>query len=167
MNAARSELLQAFREDHAVLGRGVYEISLHLRSGDFAEAKAAAERVDREAGAHIALEETFFYPVLRRLLGTATVDRLYHEHGEGLAVIKALAALPAGVRPGAAERDRLLRQVELMEAHVAECGEMFGGIGRIAPEEQARLYRALLDLRRQGPRWSAVTAKPLLKAGDG
>jgi hypothetical protein len=164
MNAQPSDLFQAFREDHAVLGRGLYEVSEHLRGGDLPAAKARAERLDREAGAHIAFEESFFYPALRRLLGDAEVDRLYHEHGEGLAVIRALAALPADATLDEAERRKLLRQSELMEAHVAECGELFGAMGRIPPEEQAALHRELLALRKTAPRWTEL-AGPESKSG--
>jgi hypothetical protein len=165
VNAQPSDLFQAFREDHAVLGRGLYELSERLRGGDLPAAKARAERLDREAGAHVAFEERFFYPALRRLLGDAEVDRLYHEHGEGLAVIRALAALPRDGTLDEAERRKLLRQAELMEAHVAECGELFGAMGRIPPEEQAALHRELLALRRTAPRWTEIAARPETKSG--
>jgi hypothetical protein len=153
------DLFQAFREDHAILGRGFFEISAHLRAGDLPAAKACAERVDREGGAHIAYEERFFYPALRRLLGDAEVDRLYDEHGEGLAVIRALASVSDGVMLGESARDKVLRQSEVMEAHVAECGELFGTMGRIPSEEQGALLRDLLALRKEAPRWTEVAAK--------
>lgn len=151
-----SDLFQAFREDHAVLGRGLYEIETHLRGGDLAAAKADAERLDREAGAHIAFEEKVFYPALRRFLGDDEVDRLYHEHGEGLAVIRALAALEEGAALDEPARRELLRKAELMSAHVTECGELFGTMGRIPPDEQAALYRELVSLRQEAPRWTEI-----------
>lgn len=166
MSAQPSGLFQAFKEDHALLGRGLYEISAHLRGGDVAAAKACAERLDCEAGAHIAFEEQFFYPALRRLLGDAEVDRLYGEHGEGLAVIKALAALPADAKLDEAERHGLLRLAEAMEAHVAECGELFGTMGRIPPDEQNALYQELLALRDAAPRWTEIAAKSGTKSGE-
>ena len=159
MNARPSDLLEAFRQDHAVLGRGLHEISEHLRGGDLAAAKACGERVDRQAGAHIAFEEQFFYPLLRRLLGNAEVDRLYHEHGQGLSVIKALAQLPQRATLGEAERRAMLRDSEAMEAHVAECGELFGTMGRIPLDEQNALYRELVALRDKAPRWTEFAAK--------
>ena len=159
MNARPLDLLEAFRRDHAVLGRGLHEISEHLRGGDLAAAKACGERVDRQAGAHIAFEEQFFYPLLRRLLGNAEVDRLYHEHGQGLSVIKALAQLPQRATLGEAERRTMLRDSEAMEAHVAECGELFGTMGRIPLDEQNALYRELVALRDKAPRWTEFAAK--------
>lgn len=165
MSAQPSDLFQAFKEDHAVLGRGLYEISKYLRGGDVKAAKACAERLDREAGAHIAFEERFFYPALRRLLGDAEVDRLYEEHGDGLAVIKALAAMPEGAALNEAEQRTLLREAESMETHVAECGELFGTMGRIAPDEQDALYRQLLALREAAPRWTELAAKAETKRG--
>jgi len=159
MNARPLDLLEAFRRDHAVLGRGLHEISEHLRGGDLAAAKACGERVDRQAGAHIAFEEQFFYPLLRRLLGNAEVDRLYHEHGQGLSVIKALAQLPQRATLGEAERRTMLRDSEAMEAHVAGCGELFGTMGRIPLDEQKAFYRELVALRAKAPRWTELAAK--------
>ena len=156
MNTRSSDLFEAFREDHTFLGRGLHEISEYLRGGDLSAAKACGDRVDRKAGAHIAFEEQFFYPVLRRLLGNAEVDRLYQEHDQGLSIIKALAQLPKDATLGEAERRAMLHDSEVMESHVAECGELFGTMGRISPAEQNTLYRELLALREKAPRWSEI-----------
>jgi Hemerythrin HHE cation binding domain len=159
MKPRSSDLFEAFREDHAVLGRGLHEISEHLRGGDLLAAKVSGERIDRAAGAHIAFEERFFYPALRRLLGDVEVDRLYQEHGKGVSVIKALAESPEDATLSDAERRKMLQDSELMEAHVAECGELFGAIGRIPLEEQEALYRELLALRDKAPRWTEFATK--------
>lgn len=151
-----SGLFRAFREDHAVLGRGFFEISAHLRSGHVAGARDRAERLDREAGSHIGFEEAVLYPALRRLLGDTEVDRLYQEHGEGLAVIRGLGALPNDATLSEDERLGLLRRSEAMESHVAECSELFGLMGRIPPGEQAALYGALRKWRDEAPRWTAL-----------
>ncbi len=164
MNARPSDLFEAFREDHSVLGRGLNEISEHLRGGDLLAAKACSDRVDREAGAHIAFEEQYFYPVIRRLLGDVEADRLYREHDQGLSVIKALAELPEGAMPSEAERQTILQSLELMEAHITECGELFGTMGRIPPEEQNTLYRELLTSRQKAPRWTEFAAKAEIKS---
>lgn len=159
MNALPSDLLAAFRQDHAALGRGLREVSEHLRSGALRAAKSCAEHIDREAGAHIAFEEQFFYPALRRLIGDAEVDRLYREHARGLSVISVLVALRDAVTPGEAERRAMLQDLELMENHVAECGELFGTMGRIPVEDQKALYQELLALREKAPRWTEVRGK--------
>lgn len=159
MNAPPSDLFEAFREDHSILGRGLHEISEHLRVGNLLAAKAFGEQVDRVAGAHIAFEEQFFYPVLRRLLGDAEADRLYQEHAQGLSAIKALAQLPEGAMPSGFNRRTLLEDLELMEVHVAECGELFGTMGRIPLDEQRMLYQELLALREKAPRWTELAAK--------
>lgn len=153
-----SDLADAFKEDHAVLGRGLHEVSEHLRAGDDRAAKARGERLDREAGAHIAFEEQFFYPALRRMLGDAEVDDLYGEHREGLSVIKALAELPEGAELSETDRQTLLHASESTEVHVAECGELFGVMGRIPLEEQKALYRELVALRERAPRWTEFAA---------
>lgn len=160
MNADPRALFAAFREDHEILGRGFHEISALLRAADPDGARARAARLDREAGSHIAFEERHLYPALRPLIGDAEVDRLYAEHRQGLAVIRALIAPPGHGSLDADERAGLLRQSELMESHVAECGELFGTLGRIAPAEQAALYRRLVALRQAAPSWTDVAARP-------
>jgi Hemerythrin HHE cation binding domain len=154
MKPRPSDLFEAFKEDHAVLGRGLHEISEHLRGGDLSAAKASGERIDRQAGAHVAFEERFFYPALRRLLGDAEVDRLYREHCKGASVIKALVESPEGATVSETQRRNMLQDSEAMETHIAECGELFGAMGRIPFEEQQALYRELLALRAEAPRWT-------------
>lgn len=148
------DLFQAFKEDHAILGLGFYEIAGHLRERNLSAAKKRADRVDREAGAHVAFEEKFFYPALRRFLDNADVDRLKREHDEGLAVIKQLAAASSNTIIAGPEREDLLRKSENMEKHVAECGELFGTMGRFSLEEQDTLLRQLVKLRQDAPRWT-------------
>jgi len=149
-----SALFDAFRADHAILGRGFYELSALLRAGDVPGARRRAERLDREAGAHMAFEERHFYPALRRLIGDDEVGRLYGEHGRGLAVVRALSRETIDEPLGQEEARQLLEGSELMESHVAECGELFGAMGRIPTDEQEDLYRQLLTLREQRPRWT-------------
>ena len=167
MTSPTSALFDAFRADHAILGRGFYELSALLRAGDVRGARRRAERLDREAGAHMAFEERYFYPALRRLIGDDDVDRLHGEHGRGLAVVRRLAMGPVDEPLGEKETRRLLEGSELMESHVAECGELFGAMGRIPAEEQASLYRRLLALREQGPRWTDLESDDAARGARG
>lgn len=156
MNGCSSPLFDAFHADHAALGRGLYEIDSELRGRDVKAAKAAAERLDREAGAHIAFEEQYFYPALRRLLGDEVVDRFYHEHGAGLDLIRSLGQASATEGLTDQRSRKLLSEAELMQSHVVECGELFGAMGRIPLEEQKMLHAELVRLRGLAPRWTEV-----------
>lgn len=133
-------------------------MSALLRAGDLPAARERAERLDREAGAHMAFEEQHFYPALRGLIGDTEVDRLHGEHEQGLEVVRALRALPEGGSLEPNQRRALLARSELMESHVAECGELFGTMGRIPPGEREDLYRRLLALRRASPRWTDLSS---------
>lgn len=146
-------LFAAFREDHAVLGRGFHDLSQSLRAQDIAAARAAAQRLNELAGAHIAFEEQHFYPALVPLIGEDDVARLFQEHKIGLSVIEELLADGAETLADAQWRS-LLERAQEMEQHIAECGELFGAMGRIAPAERDALHRHLLALRRAGPRWT-------------
>lgn len=157
MKEAPADLFEAFREDHAILGHGFYEIAGYIRARNLSAAKDRAERVDREAGAHIAFEQNYFYPALRGLLGDSYVDRLRREHDEGLKVIRRLQGLSDSANIDEREWDMLLTKSEIMEDHVAECGELFGTMGRFAPDEQQALLDQLLVLRQQAPRWTKIS----------
>ena len=150
------DLFDAFREDHAILGRGFYEIAGHIRERNLSAAKARAGQVDREAGAHIAFEQNHFYPALCGLIGGVEVDRLRREHEEGLKVIRRFQELSENSTVDEREWDRLLEKTEIMEDHVAECGELFGTMGRFTPKEQQALLDQLLALRREAPRWTRI-----------
>lgn len=152
-------LFAAFREDHAVLGRGFHDLSQSLRVRDIAVACAAADNVDRLAGAHIAFEERYFYPALVSLLGEDEVARLRREHQTGLSVIQELKAASEDEPVTDSQWPSLLERSQEMEQHIAECGELFGAMGRIEAAERDALYQHLLELRRQAPRWSDLAGE--------
>ena len=160
-NAAgnKNHLFEAFREDHARLGKGFFELSQSLRANDLGRAKAIARELDAEAGAHIAFEEHHFYPRLRPLLGDADVDRMATEHQTGLEVIEALERQPADQELSATEKARLLKDADAMSTHIAECGELFGAIGRLDAVEQQSLLDELLAWRKKRPTWSEIDAE--------
>lgn len=85
-----SQLLAAFREDHAVLGRGFNELSCCLRAADILGAARAAQGIYEEAGPHICFEEEDFYPALVPLLGEKTVRKMRQEHCCGFDVVRTL-----------------------------------------------------------------------------
>ena len=155
MGCAMENLLKAFHDDHAVLGRGFHRISTCLRAGDLAGAQSAAAALDQDAGAHIAFEEQHFYPALVPLLGADHVRELHEEHAEGLDVVRALRSPSTDPTLAAGRRLDLLRASESMEKHIAECGELFEAMGRIAEREQAALFDELLRLRAEHPAWTA------------
>ncbi len=153
-------LFEAFRHDHAVLGMGFHEISTLLRAGDGAAARRVAMRLDRDAGPHIAFEESRFYPLLRKSLGDEEVDRLYREHKEGLTVLHILLDASERHLPSAALA-ALLWQSEAMERHIAKCGELLEAMDRIPPDGQAALLRDLIAWRESGIRWTELTSQKL------
>lgn len=159
--AANDPLFDAFREDHAILGRGFHDLSQSLRAHDIEAAKAAARHLDAVAGAHIAFEERHFYPALIPLLGANDVERLFGEHQLGLDVVHKLLALQAGETLSKPQWSALLKQSQEMEQHIAECGELFAAMGRIDAADRETLLQRLLELREAAPRWTD------LAAGDG
>ena len=156
MTFAQNELLLAFRQDHARLGRGFHDLSGQLRDGDVVGAIETARRLDHDGGAHIAFEEKDFYPLLAPYLGEEAVDRMHREHGRGFSVLMAVLELPPGLPIEIDRRRHLVRESEAMEAHIAECGELFGVMGRIPADMQNALYRRLVEWRQRRPSWTQV-----------
>lgn len=152
----RDDLLAAFREDHARLGRGFHELSRQLRERNIKGAIDAARRLDEEAGAHIAFEEGDFYPLLVDYLGRDVVKRLLGEHGEGYSVITEVLEQSADHPMMEDVREGLLYRSEAMENHMAECGELFAAMGRISTEVQAALFQRLESWRQRRPSWTKI-----------
>jgi hypothetical protein len=149
-----ASLLRCFREDHARLGRALHRLSQRLRVGDVTGARAVAQELDPLAGPHIAFEEQEFYPRLVPILGANEVDRLLAEHRQALEAVRAL--LEHAEPPGDEGLRELLERSERMEAHIAECGELFEALGRLGREEQGELYERLLEWRRRKPLWTSL-----------
>ena len=117
-----------------------------------------ARHLDEAAGAHIAFEETEFYPRLAPLFGQDEANRMRAEHTQGLAVIQALVNRPTAEPLDRVTCDRLLEQSEAMESHIAGCGELFEAMGRIPAEEQRVLHQKLLAWRQRHPTWTGFAA---------
>ncbi len=161
--AGKNNLLKAFHADHATLGKGFHELSAALRAGDLGMARQVAERLDADAGAHIAFEEEHFYKALAPLLGAGEVEKMYREHQQGLEVVKVMLRSTA---LSEADRSDWLQQSEAMEAHIAECGDLFAAMGRIPVEQQAALHKHLLKWRELKPRWTDYAVSRASRQSD-
>lgn len=156
MTNIKQRLFEAFRKDHAILGRGLYDLEMAISGGDVVQAKALADQLDWDVGAHIAFEEHDFYPALNAFLSTAEVEEMYAEHADGARTLARVVALDEDAPMTADVKDRLLSGVREMEHHVSECGELFGALGGVSEEEMASLYARLESWRRKAPRWSEL-----------
>lgn len=159
MQHQKNSLFEAFHADHATLGRGFHELSQSLRAHDLGSARDIADRIDAQAGAHVAFEEEHFYKALLPLLGEAEVGRMYEEHRRGLKVVRSVLQLASSKQPlEETVRVQLVHESEAMQTHIAECGGLFEAMGRIPVEEQAVLYQHLLKWREANPRWTDFAA---------
>jgi hypothetical protein len=155
----KNNLFACFREDHKILGSGFHQLSAYLRTGDTDGACAVAQHLDEVAGAHIAFEETEFYPRLVPFFGRDEADRMRHEHQEGLSVIHALVNRPAAEPLDRGTCNQLIKQSETMAAHIANCAELFEVMGRISDGEQRVLHQKLLAWRQRQPKWTSFAAE--------
>lgn len=165
MTKIKDQLFEAFKEDHALLGRGFFELGQSLRAGDKTEIQALARRIDQSAGAHIGFEEEDFYPALAKVTDQDDITRFHHEHGEGFEVLQRILAWDEETELSQAVRGALLAKVLIFEDHIAECGEMFGLLGGMTPAEQARLFDRLQHWRALEPSWSQVETEKAVPDG--
>ncbi len=154
MVQARRGLRDEFLDDHRHLTQALARLREAVRNGDPGEAGRLADEVDRLAGPHMTFEEKLFYPALRTRLGTRFVDQLYHEHRHGLAAIRELESEPDAAVGSAAERARILEQVEAMLEHAVTCGSLLSRLDDLDPEEEDAMLRELLALREHPVRWT-------------
>ena len=160
MSEIKAQLFAAFREDHAVFGRGLYDLGQNLRARDLAGAIAAADALDQTSGAHIAFEEHDFYPALAAFLSTEEVDELYSDHAKASRIIPDVKTLSDQALQDDATRSQLIARVEAMQHHVSECGELFGALGGLSPRQHEQLLERLSMWRKKAPRWTECPPAP-------
>ena len=155
----KNKLFKAFAEDHAVLGNGFHILSSKLREGKLNAIKAAAQKIDKKVGAHIAFEQFNFYPKLKKENPGINVDEMYQEHQIGLDVILNVMDLPL-----VSDDDRIpeklqkkqLEHISIMERHITECGDLFAALDTLPKKDLIQLYEKLLYWREKKPKWSDV-----------
>jgi len=151
----KEALFEAFREDHAMMGRALYDLRSKLDAGDIAGARTIADKIDRESGAHIVFEEEDFYPALRAFLSTDEIDGMYTDHADGYDLIREILQTGSSPEISKDSQTDFIKRVEKMEAHVSTCGELFGAMGGLSQTEQERLMERLKYWRRKAPTWTS------------
>tara|TARA_R110001606_G_scaffold167637_5_gene312055 strand:+ start:2952 stop:3440 length:489 start_codon:yes stop_codon:yes gene_type:complete len=154
-------LFNAFREDHAVLGRGLHELRSLVMAGDVGGLKTAAQNLDKAAGGHIAFEEEDFYPALKTFLSAEEVEEMYAEHAHGAETLSNIAELDPNMPLQATKKQHLLGRIDEMEQHVSECGELFGAMGGLDDAAKDNLMKRLQYWRKLAPAWTDFATKQL------
>lgn len=157
MNQAESSetsqrLFDAFRTDHAVLGRALHALGTSLAGCDAQQAREAAHRVDREAGPHLGFEEANFYPALAPWLDSDEVDTMYREHADLKGLLQDILSMDERALSDLSRRETLIDRVRAMEVHVSDCGELFGVMGGLDEPAQRQLLEQLESWRKRAPR---------------
>lgn len=159
MSEIKQRLFDAFRADHAVLGKGLYELAARLRASDVAGARQAADNIDNKNGAHIAFEQSDFYPALAPFLSAPEIDSMYIDHTEGQQMLKQVQSMSEGELQDKQRQQQLIEAVEHMETHVSECGELFGAMGGLDDAEQQHLLERIEYWRKQAPLWTSLAVE--------
>ncbi|MEM9988878.1 MAG: hemerythrin domain-containing protein [Pseudomonadota bacterium] len=157
MMQINNPLFTAFHKDHATLGRGFFDLRAALLRGSIEEGQQLAHSIDINAGAHIAFEEHDFYPALHPFLSRSEIDDIYKDHEAGAALIDELLKLDPKKKMSKAMIDKFIQRIDVFEAHIADCGQLFGVMGNLSREEQSRLLGQLQMWRKQHPTWRDVS----------
>lgn len=150
----KEALFEAFRKDHAQMGRALFDLRSKLDAGDFDEARVIAAKIDRETGAHIVFEEEDFYPALRAFLSRREIDEMYKDHADGYDLIRKILRTENNAEISSELQADLVKRVEKMESHVSACGELFGAMGGLTQSQQEHLMERLRYWRRVAPTWT-------------
>ena len=86
------------------------------------------------------------------LLGEQTVRKMRQEHCCGFDAVRTLLNRRPDLPLPADLSKRLLAQSEVMEAHIAECGDLFAALHDMVPADQQALYNKLMKWRQQQPK---------------
>ena len=142
----RTTLIDEFMVDHRALAEGLRRLitAIEARDGDLA--RAEADRIDRNSGAHIAFEESDLYPAI------GAEPSMYDDHREGLTLLRRVLGtsgeIPASVGGG------MIRDAEGMLAHMEDCGVLLFRVRTLAPVIQSQLEDRLISWREDAPRWT-------------
>ncbi|MFC7047818.1 hemerythrin domain-containing protein [Emcibacter nanhaiensis] len=156
---SKQKLFDAFREDHALLGRGLHSLRERLVARDWEGARHQAQQLNREAGAHIAFEEEDFYPALKAFLDEEEVEEMYRDHKEGLRLVADVMDAPDEDFQSDQRASDFVTRVDHMSDHVSECGELFGAMGGLDEEDTKKLLERLEYWRKVAPSWSGVAGQ--------
>ncbi len=152
----KKSLFKIFQQDHARLGEQLFRLRSALQIEDITGAQSLANEIDELSGAHIAFEEFEFYPALKKFLTEDEVFRMYVEHSDGLNLIENIKTWDVENPPTSEEFSTALEHLEIMEHHVADCGDLFGAMGGLEPAEYKTLYDKLMEWRRKAPKWRDI-----------
>ncbi len=155
MHEHSSSLRDAFVEDHRHLTRGLNRLLKALRGGEMGEAKRIAAELDRVAGPHVQFEEEVLYPEISRTRGSEFTGKLYDEHSQALRAIRTLLKANGESLPEAARR-QLIADAQTGLDHAVSCGTLLSHVTTLPEPLQDRLLGRLLELRREGRRWSEL-----------
>ncbi len=156
MTQIKEDLFTAFHEDHAAFGRMLHDLRTKISADDLGAAKALAKRLDKKAGAHIAFEESDFYPALKPFLSEQEVDEMYKEHAQGLSMVQCILNFSRSGKLDPSRRNSLIKDIERLETHVSDCGELFGAMGGLSLVRLQELWERLNYWRKKAPCWSDV-----------
>jgi len=152
----KKSLFKIFQQDHAQLGEQLYQLRVALKQKDVTTAQKLVKEIDELSGAHIAFEEFEFYPALKKILTEDDVFRMYMEHADGFNLIEKIGTWNAENPPSSEVFSTTLEHLEIMEHHVADCGDLFGAMGGLEPAEYKTLYDKMMEWRRKAPRWQDI-----------
>jgi glutamine amidotransferase len=144
----RSTLVDEFMVDHRALAEGLQRLVAAIAGGDVDAARAEADRIDRNSGAHIAFEESDLYPAI------GAEASMYEEHTAGLELLQSVSAREAGFSPS--DQHDLVGEAEAMLDHMEDCGVLLYRVRTLSPLVQSQLEDRLYHWRDESPRWSEV-----------
>ena len=147
-------VIQEFHSDHQKVVQALLELRQSIASRKTSEVRATLQGAEELLGTHFKFEEHYLYPALQQFLGEGYVKRLLNEHDGIFRSVGRIGELAGKSQWTDQEAESAQTNLDLIYEHPIGCDGLSLWIERLSKEEQERLYRTFMQVRRQGTRFS-------------
>lgn len=149
-----SKLVEQFAKDHRQLTRKLADLLAIVRRGELQTAAEMADRLDREAGAHIQFEEDVLYPQVGKVHGRAFQEKLLSEHEVARRGLLHLRHATPEQLQDPQLRAEVVRALSTAAIHAESCGTLISHLESLPEDAQQAAQARLEQFRREGRRWT-------------
>ena len=147
---AKNSLKREFIKDHQKLTRGFAQIIKAVKDCKWSDATAAAKKLNREGGPHIAFEEDVLYPRVAQSRSERSVRHLYEEHQDAIAAIQFLSTHSEGADIAPDTKVELVNKLQTSLDHAVSCGTLLSYLTVLDESVQDELLAKLEQHRAEG-----------------
>ncbi len=147
-------LTQEFHADHQKVVAALFGLRQAIAAHDALRVRSILEQAEGLIGPHFKFEELYSYPALEQFIGEGQVKRLVNEHDGVFRSVRRIAELAFKNTWSDSDRKSAQANLDLIYEHPISCDGLTLWMGRLSPEEQKALEARMVEVRRQGTKFS-------------